>query len=62
MTSQMLKDFRKAHNLTMEKMAREIGCTLSTYARWEKGESTISPAYERIIGEVVERLNRENKN
>lgn len=46
---QRLKALRRARSLSQEALARELGVSVRTVARWERGESSPSPlARERI--------------
>ena len=49
MTGEELLKIRKARNWTQPKMAAELGVTVTTLWRWEKGASPISVMAEKSI-------------
>lgn len=53
MSPQEIKEIRQRCTWSQERLARELGLSYSTISRWERGESTPSPATERLLGELV---------
>ena len=45
----MLREFRKAHGLSQDAMARKLGITLSMYEKVESGRAGASAAFMRRL-------------
>jgi DNA-binding transcriptional regulator YiaG len=57
MNAQQIKELRSKLDLSQENFAREIGVTLGTVARWERGSGVPSP----LALEKLEKLARQNQ-
>ena len=49
MTAARLRELRKKRGWTQERLARELGVTLSTIQAWEIGKRTIRPAMAQLV-------------
>ncbi|HYG76349.1 MAG TPA: helix-turn-helix domain-containing protein [Planctomycetota bacterium] len=49
MTGKELRSIRDRLQLTQEKLARNLGVTPNTVARWERGEMTIGPTVAAAV-------------
>lgn len=49
MTGKTLRSIRKRLNLTQVQLARQLGVTSNTVARWERDEMKISEPVSRLI-------------
>src|ERR1700682_5153672 len=45
-------------DLNQAEMATAVGVTVNTWARWERGELAIHPAYQLLLGYVEVRTDR----
>ena len=61
MESEEVKHIRKRFQWSQERLARELGLSYSTISRWERGQSTPSPAAERLLSELVRSLSPKPK-
>jgi len=50
--SRILKDFRITHDLTMDELAKKVGVTVSSVAKWENGTCTPRMRKLRKLAEV----------
>jgi len=53
MTPDQLKALRKSIGLSQEKMALEVGVTVSAYQKWENGINGITEKKEVLIKQIV---------
>jgi transcriptional regulator with XRE-family HTH domain len=51
-----IKYIRKRFRWSQERLARELGLSFSTISRWERGQSSPSPAAERLFSELTRSL------
>jgi|Deesub1362A_J573_1020465.scaffolds.fasta_scaffold00385_3 HTH-type transcriptional regulator/antitoxin HipB len=62
--SQKLKEARLRVGLSQEEVARRVGCSVRTYARWERGETMPQTRYlqalARVLGVTVDDLVKED--
>jgi transcriptional regulator with XRE-family HTH domain len=58
MTGKELREIRHRLGWTLKVMADEIGTTLTSVARWERGEVGISEPVARLVGFIVKRERR----
>jgi len=56
MEPEEIKAIRKRFRWSQERLARELGLSYSTISRWERGQSTPSPAAERLLSELTRSL------
>jgi putative transcriptional regulator len=49
MTANKLKAMRARLGLTQEELAKQLGVTPNTVARWEQGIHAISPVVDRLL-------------
>jgi predicted ATPase/DNA-binding NarL/FixJ family response regulator/DNA-binding XRE family transcriptional regulator len=54
--AERLVRLRRRARLTQEQLARELGVAFSTVNRWERGHTAISPAAERRLADLENRL------
>gem|GEM_PF-556156 len=54
MTGEELKEFRTRLALTQAALAKEVGVTANTLARWERGESPVPEAADKLIRDLAE--------
>jgi DNA-binding transcriptional regulator YiaG len=48
-TAETIRIARKAHKLTQEELAEELGCRQQTISEWELGMYTPKNAYQRLL-------------
>ncbi len=48
-----IKQIRRRLGWSQERLAQELGLSFSTISRWERGESTPSPAARRLLDQLV---------
>jgi transcriptional regulator with XRE-family HTH domain len=53
MPKEEIKEIRKKLGWSQERLARELGLSFSTVSRWERGESSPSPAARRLLNQLV---------
>jgi putative transcriptional regulator len=56
MTGKEIKSLRFRLGLTQEKFAQELGVTVSSVARWERGIRSPSPLAEKALQNLAHRL------
>jgi type I restriction enzyme M protein len=56
--SKTIKELRKRTGLTQQKLAEELGVSLLTVARWEKGQFKPNPTISRMVWEYIEKLGK----
>ncbi len=52
-------NLRAVLDLTQAQMATALGVTVNTWARWERGELAIHPAYQLLLDYVEVRTDRD---
>lgn len=53
MKAEEIRALREALNLTQERLAQIIGCSLHTLNRWERDKSSPSRVYKKILEKVL---------
>jgi len=53
MTAQQIKSIRRRLGWPQERLARELGLSYSSISRWERGETTPSPAAMRLLSDLL---------
>ena len=48
MTAEQIKDLRRTLAISQERLARELGVSLSTVQRWEKGSKPLPAHQEKL--------------
>lgn len=54
MTGEELKELRTRLALTQAALAKEVGVTANTLARWERGESSVPEAAEKLVRHLID--------
>jgi transcriptional regulator with XRE-family HTH domain len=57
-TGDMVRAARVHFGITLDKMADEIGCSVTTIIRWEKGRTHVSSVYRAVLEQYFQRKAR----
>ncbi len=55
MTPEEVRTARRSLGLTWKQLGERLGVNWRTVARWERGESPVSPTAQRLMAEWLER-------
>ena len=51
-----IKNIREKLNLTQEQLARKLGVSWATVARWERGKGEPSPLAQKAIDDLIKEI------